>query len=89
MEEYLARSASGQASRRPLVTLSRLLLKNRSHRGYDPRFIVREDQLRRIIGVNTRIPSIRKRFSTANTRRQPTGPQPAGMKRRIRPAKKK
>ena len=59
MEEYLARSASGQASRRPLVRLSRLLLKNRSHRGYDPRFIVREDQLRRIIGVNTRIPSAR------------------------------
>lgn len=59
MEEYLARSASGQASRRPLVTLSRLLLKNRSHRGYDPRFIVRDDQLRRIIGVNTRIPSAR------------------------------
>ena len=56
MEEYLARSASGQSSRRPLVTLGRLLLKNRSHRGYDPRFIVREDQLRRIIGVNTRIP---------------------------------
>ena len=59
MEEYLARSASGQASRRPLVTLSRRLLKTRSHRGYDPRFIVREDQLRRIIGVNTRIPSAR------------------------------
>ena len=59
MEEYLARSASGQASRRPLVTLSRLLLKNRSHRGYDPRFIVREDQRRRMIGVNTRIPSAR------------------------------
>ena len=61
MEEYLARSASGQFSRRPLVTLGRLLLKNRSHRGYDPRFIVREDQLRRIIGVNTRIPSARNR----------------------------
>lgn len=59
MEEYLARSASNQASRRPLATLSRLLLKNRSHRGYDSRFIVREDQLRRIIGVNTRIPSAR------------------------------
>ena len=59
MEEYLARSASNQASRRPLATLSRLLLKTRSHRGYDSRFIVREDQLRRIIGVNTRIPSAR------------------------------
>lgn len=57
MEEYMARSASGQGIRRPLVTLGRLLLKNRSHRGYDARFIVREDQLRRIIDVNTKIPS--------------------------------
>ena len=59
MEEYLARSASGQTNCKPLVTLNRLLLKNRSHRGYDPRFIVREDQLHRIIGVNTKIPSAR------------------------------
>lgn len=57
MEEYMARSSSGQGIRRPLVTLGRLLLKNRSHRGYDARFIVREDQLRRIIDVNTKIPS--------------------------------
>ena len=33
--------------------------KNRSHRGYDASFIVREDQLRRIIEVNTKIPSAR------------------------------
>lgn len=59
MEEYMARSASGQHRRMPLVTLNRLLLKNRSHRGYDTGFIVREDQLRRIIDVNTRIPSAR------------------------------
>ena len=33
MEEYMARKASGQSNRRPLATLGRLLLKNRSHRG--------------------------------------------------------
>lgn len=59
MEEYLARAASGTINRRPAPTLSRLLLKNRSHRGYDSSFIVRADQLRRIIEVNTRLPSAR------------------------------
>lgn len=59
MEEYRARTAAAQGSRRPLATLSRLLLKNRSHRGYDTNFIVREDQLRRIIAVNAKIPSAR------------------------------
>lgn len=59
MEEYLARTASGPRNRRPLATLGRLLLKNRSHRGYDARFVVRGDQLRRIIGVNAKIPSAR------------------------------
>lgn len=59
MEEYRARTAAGQGSRSPLATLGRLLLKNRSHRGYDANFIVREDQLRRIIAVNTKIPSAR------------------------------
>ena len=46
MEEYMARKASGQSNRRPLATLGRLLLKNRSHRGYDTGFVVREDQQR-------------------------------------------
>lgn len=59
MEEYLARTASGRGNRTPVATLNRLLLKNRSHRGYDPSFIVRGDQLRRIIGVNAKIPSAR------------------------------
>ena len=59
MEEYRARTAAAQGSRRPLATLSRLLLKNRSHRGYDANFIVREDHLRRIIAVNAKIPSAR------------------------------
>ena len=59
MEEYFARQNGGTAARRPGATLGRLLLKNRSHRGYDSGFLVREDQLRRIIEVNTRIPSAR------------------------------
>ena len=57
MEEYRTRTA-GQSGRRPLVTLSRLLQKNR-YRGYDTSFTVREDQLRRIIEVNTKTPSAR------------------------------
>ncbi len=59
MEEYMERKAAGISSRKPQATLSRLLLKNRSHRGFDASFIVREDQLRRIIEVNRRIPSAR------------------------------
>lgn len=57
MEEYRARTASGQNSSQPLATMSRLLTKSRSYRGYDTRFIVREDQLQRIIEVNTKTPS--------------------------------
>lgn len=59
MEEYFSRPATERCNRKPLGAFSRLLLKNRSHRGYDARFVVREDQLRRIIGVNARIPSAR------------------------------
>ena len=55
MEEYRARAEA--PVRRPAVTLTKLLLRNRSCRGYDPRFQVREDQLRTLIEVNTRIPS--------------------------------
>ena len=57
MEEYRSRSI---APKRPsTVSLNRLLLLNRSHRGYDQRRIVTTDELRRIISVNTRIPSAR------------------------------
>lgn len=55
MEDYKMRPTV----RKPSVTLNALLLKNRSHRGYDSTFIVRQDQLRRIIDVNARIPSAR------------------------------
>lgn len=61
MEEYRTRTASGATGRRPQATLMRLLLKNRSHRAYNARFIVRADQLRSIIEVNARIPSGRNR----------------------------
>lgn len=42
---------------RPSVKLHELFVRNRSHRNYDAGFIVREDQLRRIIAVNPLIPS--------------------------------
>ena len=58
MEEYRARAAT-PAVRRAHATLNGLLLKNRSYRGYDPRYEVRADQLRSMIEVNTRIPSAR------------------------------
>lgn len=59
MEEYMERKAAGSPVRKPQATLARLLLKNRSHRGFDSSFRVREDQLRRIIEVNRRTPSAR------------------------------
>lgn len=59
MEEYLAQPAGGRS--KPIATLTRLLRRNRSHRGYDSHFTVREDQLRRIIAVNALLPSARNR----------------------------
>lgn len=59
MEEYRARAAAPATPHRPQASLRRLLAKNRSYRGYDPQFHVREDQLRSIIEVNTLIPSAR------------------------------
>lgn len=55
MEDYLAQ----QPSKKRVATLSRLLLRNRSYRGYDASFIVRDDQLRRIIEVARFCPSAR------------------------------
>ena len=57
MEEYRSRSAAPKRS--SAVSLNRLLLLNRSYRGYDQRRVVTADELRRIVGVNTRIPSAR------------------------------
>ncbi|MBO4571505.1 MAG: nitroreductase family protein [Bacteroidales bacterium] len=41
------------------VSLDSLLLRNRSHRGYDKSQAVTMDQLRTIVGVNDKIPSAR------------------------------
>ena len=57
MEAYRAQPEGPRRPARP--TLEQLLRRNRSCRGYDPTFAVREDQLRRIIGVNRLIPSAR------------------------------
>lgn len=56
MEDYKAKPASA-AKNRP--SFRKLLGKNRSHRGYDPSFVVREDQLRRLIEVSRLVPSAR------------------------------
>ena len=55
MEDY----HSAQPAKRRTATLRRLLLHNRSYRGYDTSFKVREDQLHRIIEVATLCPSAR------------------------------
>ena len=46
-------------ARRTSRSLSQLLERNRSHRSFDPSFRVREDQLRRIVEVATKVPSAR------------------------------
>ena len=55
MEDYL----QTQPAKRRTATLRRLLLHNRSYRGYDTSFQVRGDQLRRIMEVATLCPSAR------------------------------
>lgn len=55
MEDY----RNQQPSKRKVQTLRRLLLHNRSYRGYDASFKVRPDQLHRIIEVATLCPSAR------------------------------
>lgn len=57
MEEY--RSAACAAKSKSNRSLEQLLTKNRSYRGYDNTYVVRPDQLRRIISVATKIPSAR------------------------------
>ena len=56
MEDYKAKPASTAKSR---PSFQKLLRKTRSHRGYDPSFVVREDQLRRLIEVSRLVPSAR------------------------------
>ena len=60
MEDYKAQ-ASKSGGAKSSASLGKLLLKNRSYRGYDNSFTVRRDQLLRIVECNTRIPSARNR----------------------------
>lgn len=57
MEEYRTHSQSTTKSTAP--TLNQLLVRNRSHRGYDKNRMVSIEELRRIVNVNTRIASAR------------------------------
>lgn len=57
MEDYL--SGTGSAKSKSSRRLEGLLMKNRSYRGYDNSYVVRPDQLRRIVSVATKIPSAR------------------------------
>lgn len=59
MEAY--REQPVRKSTRSGGSLTRLLLKNRSVRGYDPSFVVRNDQLRSLVEVATRVPSAMNR----------------------------
>lgn len=55
MEDY----RNQQPTKKRVATLCRLLKANRSYRGYDSKFEVRPDQLRRIMEVATLCPSAR------------------------------
>ena len=59
MEEF--RSGVGVVPAKAKGSLSALLLKNRSTRGFDAGFKVRKDQLMRIVSVNNKIASARNR----------------------------
>lgn len=60
MEQYRSRSSSSQGVKTKEGVAS-LLVKNRSTRGYDSSYLVRADQLRRIVSVNTKLASARNR----------------------------
>ncbi len=59
MEQYRAHSVAPSNAKRD--SLAALLVKNRSTRGYDATYLVRADQLRRIVAVNNKLASARNR----------------------------
>ena len=59
MEQF--RSNTNIVPTKAKSSLSALLLKNRSTRGFDNSFKVRKDQLVRIVSVNNKVPSARNR----------------------------
>lgn len=59
MEKYRSHSTASSSVKKD--GLASLLLKNRSTRGYDASYLVRTDQLRRIVAVNSKVASARNR----------------------------
>lgn len=59
LEKRMEDFRNQQPSKKRVATLARLLKANRSYRGYDSKFEVRPDQLRRIMEVATLCPSAR------------------------------
>ena len=59
MEQYRSHSTTSLTVKKDWF--SSLLVKNRSTRGYDALYIVRADQLRRIVSVNCKLASARNR----------------------------
>lgn len=59
MEKYRSHSTVSSSVKKD--GLASLLLKNRSTRGYDASYLVRTDQLRRIVAVNSKVASARNR----------------------------
>lgn len=59
LEKRMEDFRNQQSSKKRVATLARLLKANRSYRGYDSKFEVRPDQLRRIMEVATLCPSAR------------------------------
>ena len=59
MEQYRSHSTTSSTVKKDWF--SSLLVKNRSTRGYDALYIVRADQLRRIVSVNCKLASARNR----------------------------
>ena len=59
MEQH--RAATGAQAGKSRNSLATLFERNRSTLGYDSSFIVRPDQLRRIVAVNTKVASARNR----------------------------
>lgn len=57
MEDF--RASTCNSRRKNTAALEKLLVKTRSYRGYDNSYVVRPDQLSRIIAVATKIPSAR------------------------------
>ena len=61
LEKRMEQYRSGAPAAKHREGLAGLLAKNRSTRGYDASYIVRADQVRRIVGVNNKLASARNR----------------------------